>query len=90
MVTLSRNNTDLFYAQRTFTNESKHEGDEIGDWWRSMKSFLSDAAYNAMCDNYNGWEDEADKTPSNLQGTAPDNSNFGIASLPQRPRPIHK
>ncbi len=97
MVTLNRNATDLFLSQRSFTNESKTGGDSDGDWFRSVYSYcvqngsLTVNQYNALVDQYNSNEDEADKLPSNLEGTPPGGGTpFGIASLPSRPRPIHK
>lgn len=90
MNTLNRNNTDLFLSQRTFTNESKSGGDGTGDWWRSIWAYgvLSANQYNALVDNYE--QNELDASNDNLEGTAPDNSHFGIGGMPQRPRPVHK
>lgn len=90
MTTLSRANTDLLYSQRAFTNESKTSGATEGDWFYSFWAygFITTNAFNNLIDQYNGWEDDADN--SNLQGTDPSGGHFSIASLPSRPRPIHK
>lgn len=88
--TLNRNNTDLLYSQRTFTNEGKTNGDAIGDWFRSIWQFgnLTTGQYNAIVDDYNNREAEADSGV--LTGTDPSNNQFLIGGQPTRPRPIHK
>ena len=90
--TLNRTQTDLFYSQRTFTNESKTGGSTDGDWFKSAWQYFGWSAnqYNTIVDQYNGWEDEADANPSALIGTDPSGGTFSVASLPGRPRPIHK
>ena len=92
MVTLSRDDTDKFFSMRTFTNESKTNGDAIGDYFKSIWStgLLTAPEFNGLVDFYNNAETEAEKTPSNLQGTDPSGNTFPVSSLPQRPRPIHK
>ena len=88
--TLNRNETDMFYCQRTFTNESKTGGDVTGDWFRSMwaTGIFSASTFNSIVDTYNDNETEADN--GTLTGTDPGGNHFSIGGMPSRPRPIHK
>lgn len=88
---LTRTHTDRFFAQRTFTNESKSSGDASGDWFYSIWALgiLTTSQYNSLVDDYNSNESDASGTVG-LKGTAPDGTTFDIDDDVAHPRPIHK
>lgn len=86
MTTLSIAHTDLFFCMRSQQNETGDDGDF---WkWATQSAFFNTTQYNALVNQYLGWESEADN--SLLRGTTPGSTTFPIGSLPNRPRPVEK
>lgn len=86
LTTLTRVQTDFFFAARTNKNEQPPSGD-FWRWLYSLPSISSDE-YNTDVDNYLAWEELASE--GLLSGTTPAGDTFIFVAYPDHPRPPRK